>query len=47
MPHDKIMKEMKRMPQRKAVSYSYKSNLSGPSKRYIGDKKAPKKGNPY
>jgi len=47
MPHDKIMKELKRMPQRKAVSYSYKSSLDKDSKRYTGMKKSAKKHNPY
>ncbi len=45
MAIDKIMKEVKRMPLRKAVSYSYNSSLKG--KSYTGNKKAKKKHNPY
>lgn len=47
MAEKKVMKELQRMPIRKAVSYSYKSSLDKDSKRYTGMKKAAKKGNPY
>ena len=40
MSEAKVKQNMKRMPQRKAVSYSNKSKLDG--KRYSGSKKGAK-----